>query len=353
MDNHKENDGCAPMRRRNFLFFFVVAIATIYKEFSIQAFQCLLLKAIALFNYLNYPGSSENVPSYSLPDNQPLPDIPVIANPPAKPMTFQQVSPTNQPVTVTYKTLAGVSFYQTTIDLTEPKNLITIGLANNAQQANSSRLTNGEELFENMVARYRAVVVANGTFFSTDRQKRVMGNMVAGGKFLKYRPWENYGTTLGLKAGNQPEMITARTEGKPQWQEHWFSLTCGPRLLKQGKIWLAPRSEGFRDPAVLDIAYRTAVGFTADKTQLFLVAFMAPLSLEEEAKLMKSLGCFEAMNLDGGSSEALAYQGNVLISPQRKLTNTIVVYDRFKPAPKSLKTSWQQFQMGDRPAIPQ
>ncbi|WNZ46214.1 hypothetical protein Q2T42_30975 [Leptolyngbya boryana CZ1] len=48
-----------------------------------------------------------------------------------------------------------------------------------------------------------------------DEQKRVMGNMVAAGRFLKYSPWENYGTTLGLKRGNQLEMVTARTEGSP------------------------------------------------------------------------------------------------------------------------------------------
>lgn len=345
MENTPDKPGCAPIFRRNFLLFIFFIFATVYKDFVNQTVQFLMLRTIALFKYFNAGDYPESVP-------QSLPDAPVITKPPPKIITAQAIAQKNQPVTVTYKTLLGVPFYQTTIDLTDPENLITIGLANHASQANSSQVTNGDEFFENMLDRYRAVVVTNGTFFSLDDRKRVMGNMVAGGKFLKYRPWENYGTTLGLKANNQPEMITARTEGKPQWQEHWFSLTCGPRLLKQGNIWLAPKSEGFRDPAVLDVAYRTAVGFTADRKLLILVAFLAPLSLESEAKLMKSIGCFEAMNLDGGTSEALAHQGEVLISPQRALTNVIVVYDRKFPAPKPLKTSWERFQMGDRPTLP-
>jgi exopolysaccharide biosynthesis protein len=340
MDKHqKDQDGCYPILRRNFLLVIVATFAAIYKDLINQSVQGLFFTVSHLSQYVKSVKSTEQM-------GQGLPDDSVRTTQPA-------IAQNNYPVTVTYKTLFGVPFYQTTINLTDPKNLITIGLANNATQANSDRSTHGDELFENMVDRFDAVVVANGTFFSLDHQKRVMGNMVAGGKFLKYSPWENYGTTLGLRAGNHPEMITARIEGKPQWQEHWFSLTCGPRLLKNGNIWLAPKSEGFRDPAVLDVAYRTAIGFTADHKLLILVAFLAPLSLASEAKLMKSIGCFEAMNLDGGTSVALAHQGKVLISPQRALTNVIVVYDRHFPAPTGLKTSWEKFQMGDRPVIPQ
>ncbi|WP_277874865.1 hypothetical protein [Leptolyngbya sp. FACHB-16] len=39
-----------------------------------------------------------------------------------------------------------------------------------------------------MVRRLQAAVVANGTFFNTAAAHReVMGNMVAGGRFLRYR----------------------------------------------------------------------------------------------------------------------------------------------------------------------
>lgn len=360
MENPQKKQGIFPMLRRNFLFFMVVGMATVSKDFVINGWQFLGPKAIALLNGRSnrrqlsselQPDMERVTPGISPPKTA-LSDAPVIAADPPKVVAPVANLNKNRPIAVEYKTLKGISFYQATIDLNDPENLLTISLANNAAQANSSRSTKGDESFERMVARSRAALVVNGTFFSIDAQKQVMGNMVAGGKFLKYRPWENYGTTLGIKAGNQLEMITARTERRPKWQEHWFSITGGPRLLKDGKIWLAPRSEGFRDPSVLNIAYRTAIGFSTQKKLLFLLAFLTPLSLQEEATIMQAIGCDQAMNLDGGRSEGLAYHGNILIAPDSLLTNVIVVYDRKFPAPKALKTSWEQFQKGDRPAIP-
>jgi exopolysaccharide biosynthesis protein len=268
---------------------------------------------------------------------------------PSQPQIIRRTAKQAKSVQLGRKNVAGASFYLTTIDLADPEIYITIGLANNAAFANTSKATRGDEPFENMVARYRAAVVANGTFFGKDEQKSVLGNMVAAGKFLKYSRWENYGTTLGIKAGNQLEMVTARIEGKPDWSQHWFSLTCGPRLVKGGKVWLSPLSEGFKDSHVLGVGSRTAIGFPASRDKLFLVTFLDSLSLEAEAKVMQAIGCFEAMNLDGGASVGLAHQGEILLPPGRNLTNVLVVYDREYPAPTELKQSWERFQKGSRP----
>ncbi len=249
-----------------------------------------------------------------------------------------------RPISVIKKTIEGVPIRVATIDLTDPKTFISIGLANRATQANSSRSTRGDEPFEAMVRRHKAAVTVSGTFFSMDAQKRVMGNMVAGGRILKYSPWENYGTTLGIRRGNRPEMITARTEGKPQWDQHWFSLTAGPRLLKQGKISIHPKQEGFSDPAVSGVALRAAIGFPENGNRLYLVTFHKPITLEKEAAILRSIGAYEAMNLDGGTSVALAV-GNRIIKPAgRELTNVITVYDSRFPAPEELKRSWVEFQ---------
>ncbi|OCR01520.1 transcriptional initiation protein Tat [Oscillatoriales cyanobacterium USR001] len=291
---------------------------------------------------------------------QPLPSVPIPKirkNPDANSSDSAQklkvaLPKKGQPIQISRKNVAGVPLYQTTIDLTDPETMITIGLANNARMANSSQSSSGDEAFETMVNRYRGAVVANGTFFGKDMKKWVLGNMVSGGKFVKYSQWENYGTTLGLRAGNKPEMITMRAEGKPEWNQHWFSITCGPRLLKQGKIWLAPKLEGFTDPHVLNVGARTAIGFPASGKELYLVTFLTSLSLIEEAEVMKEIGCYEAMNLDGGASTALAHNGQILIPPGRNLTNVIVVYDKNYPAPTEVKASWQAFQKGDRPSYP-
>jgi hypothetical protein len=259
---------------------------------------------------------------------------------------------TAQSVSVRRSTIAGVPLYQTTIDLTHPDTFIAIGLANNSTLSNPEGVR-GDEPFARMVARYHAAVVANGTFFSKDTQKRVMGNLVSGGRVLKYSPWENYGTTLGIRRGNEPEMVTARIDGKPEWHQHWFSLTAGPRLLKRGTISLAPRTEGFADPRVMGVAARSAIGFPQGGKELVLVTFLAPVSLEREAQLMRAIGCYEAMNLDGGASLGLSHGGKILVTPQRELTNAIVVYDSYHPAPSFLREAWLRFQRGERPYPPQ
>lgn len=244
---------------------------------------------------------------------------------------------------------AGQSFYLTTVNLNDPNTFLHIGLANNAPQANSAQRSFGAEPFPSMVSRLRAAVVANGTFFAQNAQLTVMGNMVSGGRFLKYSQWENFGTTLGLRVGNRPEMVTARAERVPQWDRHWFSITCGPRLLRGGSPWINPALEGFRDPRVISgAAARTAIGFSQDGQRLMLVNFNSNVTLQQEAQVMQAIGCHEAMNLDGGGSSALASRGQILVPAGRPLTNVIAVYTAQAPAPTWLQQSWARFQLNGR-----
>lgn len=253
-----------------------------------------------------------------------------------------------QPIVVTTRKIGGVPLRVVNIDLTDPNVFVGIGLANKATQANTARSTKGAESFKSMVKRFRAAVTINGTFFSMDAQKRVMGNMVSGGRMLKYSPWENYGTTLGLRMGNRPEMVTARVDGTPQWNRHWFSITAGPRLVRQGRIQINPRQEGFTDPNVMGVATRSGIGFSANGQRLLLVTFHKPITLQKQASIMRSLGCHEAMNLDGGTSVAIAAGNRILHPSGRKLTNVITIYDRRFPAPQALRASWWKFQQNGR-----
>lgn len=376
MTSQKKPDGCAVMMRRTFLFILGLAAA----KFLHQHFQVPLnrtnfwrfveeskQKLITLFKEktektaVNNPNLPDNpiTPPASTPapvTPKPIPAVetePITVTPKPTPAVETKSAPVltkkPRPVTFEKKSFDGIAFYQTTVNLRDPETFITIGLANGATQANSASQSSGDEDFAKLVQRNPGAVVINGTFFSKDAQKRVMGNMVAEGKFLKYSQWENYGTTLGIRENNQPEMITARRDGKPQWDQHWFSLTCGPRLLREGQIWLAPKMEGFSDPHVFDVGGRTAMGFNAQKDKLFLVTFLNIVSLEKEAKLMQGIGCHEAMNLDGGASKCLAHRGDILVDGGRPLTNVIVVYDALNPAPRTVKDSWLRFQKGDRP----
>lgn len=289
-----------------------------------------------------------------------LPKVPITQEPlPSLPLPATRTDKTAplassaRPLSVVQRQIAGIPVYITIIDLTDPQTFVSVGLANRATQANSARFTSGDEPFIAMVRHHHAAITANGTFFSMDAERRVMGNLVSGGKFLKYSPWENYGTTLGLRSGNRPEMTTARVEGKPRWEQHWFSLTAGPRLLKQGEVWLNPKREGFTDPNVMGVAIRSAIGFPEHGKRLLLVTFRSKVSLKKEAEIMQSLGCHEAMNLDGGTSLGLAQGSKILLPAGRDLTNVIAVYDAKHPAPNSLRKSWMEFQQSQRAALPE
>lgn len=265
------------------------------------------------------------------------------------------VSPASaaQSTTMTKRFSRGVRYYLTVIDMRDRDTYVSIGLPKGATQANSSRFSGGAESFRPLVYRQQAAVVVTGTFFGMDANKWVMGNMVSGGRFLKYSPWENYGTTLGIGPDKRLEMVTARVDGKPKWQNHWFSLTAGPRLLRNGKVWIAPRKEGFSDRSVFGAARRAAIGYTAGGRKLIMVTFPTKVSLQKEALILRDLGCKEALNLDGGSSLGLARSNKILVWPGRRLTNVIAFYDRSHPAPVALRESWQRFSQGDRPRIAQ
>ncbi|OQY72839.1 MAG: hypothetical protein B6D45_08730 [Ignavibacteriales bacterium UTCHB3] len=91
-------------------------------------------------------------------------------------------------------------------------------------------------------------------------------------------------------------------------------------MVKNGEVKITYTQEVFfgsgvgntnRDP-------RTVVGYTADKHVILMVidgrqASSEGLSLPEAAELMISLGCVEAMNLDGGGSTQMAI-GNQLVN---------------------------------------
>jgi hypothetical protein len=102
------------------------------------------------------------------------------------------------------------------------------------------------------------------------------------------------------------------------------ALGGGPRLLPE----LTDVSEGFldrsngvviRDPLGSDQPNaRSAIGITQDSSLIWMMVAQKPeaplasgMSLPEVATLMKTLGAVKAMNLDGGSSASLYYQGKV------------------------------------------
>jgi hypothetical protein len=99
----------------------------------------------------------------------------------------------------------------------------------------------------------------------------------------------------------------------------------GPVLLQEGELKITNNEElKFAGKAISDKHPRTAVGYTANNELIMFVCEgrfpgrADGLTLPEMAKLMKQIGCVEALNLDGGGSSCLLINGKETIKPSDK-----------------------------------
>jgi hypothetical protein len=118
----------------------------------------------------------------------------------------------------------------------------------------------------------------------------------------------------------------------------------GPRLLGGGKINITAMSEGFHWPENPEFFYRfgvrrnprTLAGVKADGTILLVTVdgrqpgYSVGASFEESARIMKSLGAIDAVNLDGGGSTTMTIGSKLINHPsdstgERPVGDAIVV----------------------------
>ncbi|MBI5400039.1 phosphodiester glycosidase family protein [Candidatus Saganbacteria bacterium] len=123
-------------------------------------------------------------------------------------------------------------------------------------------------------------------------------------------------------------------------------VSGGPRLLKNGQLYISKYEEKFRSDIASGRAARTAVGIT-NQGQLLLVTVdglirhrkkdkdqiaSVGVTLEELADLMLNLGASEALNLDGGSSSTMVINDTIVNNPtagyQRSVNNALIVEPR-------------------------
>lgn len=107
--------------------------------------------------------------------------------------------------------------------------------------------------------------------------------------------------------------------------ESWKMQTAvggGPVLLQNGKIKITNEEEMmFRGKAINDKHPRTAMGYTKDNKLIILVVqgrfpgIAEGATLTQEAKMLQELGCWEALNLDGGGSSCMLVNGKETIKP--------------------------------------
>jgi len=96
----------------------------------------------------------------------------------------------------------------------------------------------------------------------------------------------------------------------------------GPVLVQYGRVEITNEEElKFNGKAISDKHPRTCMGYTKDG-YLIIMAIQGRFpgiaegaTLEQEARLLKDLGCTEALNLDGGGSSCMLVNGKETIKP--------------------------------------
>lgn len=206
-----------------------------------------------------------------------------------------------------------------TVDLMHPDVRLNVVLA-------GDEIGKVEDL-SSMAKRSKAAVAINGTFFDAyteSAHKAPYGYIVTGGE-LKMKAGGDrrtiftYDTNMlaGMIPG--PDFTDAFEQGSIEG-----AIQAGPRLVKDGAVAVDVVEEGFRDPKILTGGgARSALGITKNHELLFVTSSGA--TIPQLAEIMKQAGAVQAMNLDGGASSGLYYNGKYLTTPGRKISNALIV----------------------------
>lgn len=136
--------------------------------------------------------------------------------------------------------------------------------------------------------------------------------------------------------------IQSHGDGGPDRAERWQkmeNIVGGAGLLIMGgRVVEDHTEERLRAGFVTDRHPRTAVGIRRDGTWVLVVVdgrqpqLSRGMTLAELADLMQTLGCRDALNLDGGGSSTLVLRGRVVNSPsdagvERPVSDAILVFE--------------------------
>lgn len=134
-----------------------------------------------------------------------------------------------------------------------------------------------------------------------------------------------------IKLAKQGE-IKVKIDVNEELKEAKHFIGAGPYLVKNSEVYVDYKEQKLQ--AISGKNPRSAVGYTEDGTLIILTIdgreqSSVGMTLYELAKYMKSLGCKNAMNFDGGSSSAMYIKGKIVNSAVNKegiaVSNALVV----------------------------
>lgn len=140
----------------------------------------------------------------------------------------------------------------------------------------------------------------------TGSERKTLGGKFAVGKRVHYR----------LKYTN--------AEGKPlDWNGVMTAVGAGPRVVKDGKVAIDAKKEGFGEDKILTgSAARSGIGIRKDGSVVIATASNA--TIRQLGDILLALGATQGMNLDGGASSGLYAGGRLLTAPGRLISNSLL-----------------------------
>jgi Phosphodiester glycosidase len=209
------------------------------------------------------------------------------------------------------------------------------------------------------------VVVVNGTFFSFTTNQN-LNVLIRDGKVLSYnipalksRTSDSFyyptRSAIGISSGRKPDVAWLFTDTAEKWPyafqtrpivakgvtndpsfldlntidawKWWKMKTAiggGPVLIQEGRVNVTNEEEQMFVNGLADLHPRTAMGYTKNRRLIILVVqgrnpgIAEGTTLTEEARILADLGCYEALNLDGGGSSCMLVNGKETIKPSDK-----------------------------------
>lgn len=210
------------------------------------------------------------------------------------------------------------------------------------------------------------LLVVNGTFFSFQTNQNLNLVMTAGKltayniPALKSKQTDSFyyptRSAIGISRNRKPDAAWIFTDTAQRWPyafqrkpvvakgktadpsftdlntlDYWdwwkmeTAIGGGPMLLQKGKVMITNKEEQLFVSGLNDLHPRTAMGYTRKGKKWIVLVIQGRFpgqaegaSLTEEAEILRQLGCYEALNLDGGGSSCMLINGRETIKPSDK-----------------------------------
>ncbi len=185
-------------------------------------------------------------------------------------------------------------------------------------------VTEGSHSAWSMIGKDQPLAAITGTFFSPGGSCSPVADVLVDGDL---KAQGDRGSCMGVDYVGGVTIFDEHFKTAVNWDSYQYGLRGAVRVVSNGRVCPDPKSQRFHDRAIWGNASRTGIGLTK-AGKLVFIATSRPVTLSEFGHAMVQCGIKNGISLDGGSSTCLYYNGQMLLSPHRQLTNLLVITPR-------------------------